>query len=1009
MFSSSERFDMGSSRGEAYATDYDKNDKFSLKISTAFVLTLLAVAIAVCVGLIVHFAGGNKTVTCQCSCPGDGSNSGGQSGCPEQTTLPNTCTPCSNATQTPPVDMTTTEAPPSAPPQITDDVLLHTSLKPVHYNVVLRPNLYEDNSQHFTLNGSVRIYFNCIKSTNNITIHIQNLNVTDGSIVVRNMTDQQIPLHNYTRDDSARHFLAIRLGENLVAGMNYSVEMSFIGPLQNEDLSGLYYSSYMEDSQTRYMAITQFQPTDARKSFPSFDEPALKATFNITLERRNDTVSDMITLSNMPKIDTVQSTGGYFADIFEQTVVMPTYLLAFAVCDFPHKVNTTKYNHTFRTFARKEYIEHTNYSLWVGSRLLDEFEDYFEIEYPLPKLDMIAIPDFSAGAMENWGLVTYRESIMFYHPDISTVSQHIFTAIVVSHELAHMWFGNLISPKWWDDLWLNEGFATFFEYVGVDMVETDWDMMNYMALDCIQYSFDTDSLESSRPIYQQVWTPNDINNIFDVITYYKGASVIRMMWFFLGKENFRRGLRDYIKDREYGSAQHDDLWEALSDESKANGTNIDVRRVMDTWVEQKNYPIVTVSKTSTGFKLTQQRFLLRNTSQTNQTFLWEIPVTYTTNVHPDFEQDYRNITWMNTTDISIETAYINYSWIILNIQEYGYFRVNYDKAIWNRINEQLNQNHNIIHVVNRAALISDAWAFNKAGILDIETALHTLDYLNNETEYIPWGAAVKELAYLDRMLVSTPVYGNFERFMIDKVNKTFMEHQLNISINQSVQKILLQSSVASRACKYGIKSCADEASTIFNEWRDQIEEYIIAPDIRRTVLCTALRHGSSEDWDFLFSRYANSSSNDQRTYLDALSCSRDNWVLHRYLDYSIHIGDTTIRSQDARFAILAVASNPLGLQMTWRFVRSNWKYIVEDFGLDSYALNQIVFGMARLLYTDYDIAEVEKWNTEHLELANSLNGFEQGIETIRNNKAWVDHNYNAMAGWLQTNYPNKNL
>ncbi|CAC5369054.1 ANPEP [Mytilus coruscus] len=239
--------------------------------------------------------------------------------------------------------------------------------------------------------------------------------------------------------------------------------------------------------------------------------------------------------------------------------------------------------------------------------------------------------------------------------------------------------------------------------------------MNYMALDCIQYSFDTDSLESSRPIYQQVWTPNDINNIFDVITYYK-ASVIRMMWFFLGKENFRRGLRDYIKDREYGSAQHDDLWMALSDESKANGTNIDVRRVMDTWVEQKNYPLVNVSITSNGIKLTQQRFLLRNSSQDNQTFLWEIPVTFTTNLHPDFEQDYRNITWMNTTEVSIpvpEITYVNFTWVILNIQEYGYFRVNYEKAIWDRINEQLIGNHRVIHVVNRAALISDAWALNK--------------------------------------------------------------------------------------------------------------------------------------------------------------------------------------------------------------------------------------------------------------------------------------------------------
>ncbi|VDI46482.1 Hypothetical predicted protein [Mytilus galloprovincialis] len=220
----------------------------------------------------------------------------------------------------------------------------------------------------------------------------------------------------------------------------------------------------------------------------------------------------------------------------------------------------------------------------------------------------------------------------------------------------------------------------------------------------------------------------------------------------------------------------------------------------------------------------------------------------------------------------------------------------------------------VIHVVNRAALIGDAWAFNKAGILDIKTALHTLDYLNSETEYIPWGAVVKELAYLDRMLVSTPVCGNFERFMIDKVKKTFREHQLNISIDQSVQKI--------------------------------------------------------------------------------------------YLDYSIGRGDTTIRSQDARFAILAVASNPLGLQMTWRFVRSNWKYIVEDSRLDSYAQNQIVFGISRLLYTDYNLSEVKQWETGHLELADSLPGFEQGIETIKNNKAWVDHDYPVMENWHKANYHN---
>eukprot|EP00057_Strongylocentrotus_purpuratus_P017247 XP_011671721.1 PREDICTED: aminopeptidase N [Strongylocentrotus purpuratus] len=600
---------------------------------------------------------------------------------------------------------TPSPGPTASAPQPWDSLRLPTDLIPSHYDIGLR--IYIDDEQRFV--GSISITMECKQSTHLLLLHSKELNIIPTSVRMLSVDEGWLLPKGPPRLFPANQYLIVEFDEMLTAGKSYIFTIAFYAPLE-DGLVGLYRSSYQANGETRYLATTFFAPTDARKAFPCFDEPAMKVTFNLTLDHEDG----YIALGNMPLLSSEPAPGeaGWTRSVFAKSVPMSTYLICFVVCDFVEKNTTTNNGVLLRVWAREDAKDSLDYALEKGAQVLDFFDGYFGTQFPLPKMDMIAIPDFAAGAMENWGLITYRESALLYTPGVSSSSNKQRVCAIVAHELAHQWFGNLVTLEWWDDTWLNEGFASYVEYLGTDAAEPDWGMVYMIAIPdfaagamenwglityresallytpgvssssnkqrvCaivahelahqwfgnlvtlewwddtwlnegfasyveylgtadaepdwgmtdqfvsadLQTALDADALITSRPIIVDVETPDDINQQFDTISYNKGASILRMLQNFLGEETFRKGLAAAVEDGK---------------------EDIKVEEIMRTWTEQMNYPSINVTRDyTTGFTLGQNRFLINPAANTKTHYddlgyIWYVPLKYTTNAAPNF-------------------------------------------------------------------------------------------------------------------------------------------------------------------------------------------------------------------------------------------------------------------------------------------------------------------------------------------------------------------------------------
>uniref|UniRef100_UPI0037E9A504 aminopeptidase N-like isoform X2 n=1 Tax=Semicossyphus pulcher TaxID=241346 RepID=UPI0037E9A504 len=908
----------------------------------------------------------------------------------------------------PPV--TTARPPVTTPPSNLpwDRYRLPKSLMPDHYNVTLWPRLTPDETTGlYIFTGDTSVQFNCVEETDLILIHSNKLNYTTSysghSAMLSSPSAVKVPSIKKSWLQTETQYLVLELDSKLTKGHTYKLYTKFTGELA-DDLGGFYRSEYMEDGVKKVVATTQMQPTDARKAFPCFDEPAMKAIFHITLIHPVGTVA----LSNgeekesspAPEVGpNLQKT------VFEPTEKMSTYLLAFIVSDYDF-IESTIDGLLIRIFARKPAIAAGQgaYALNKTGPIMKFFEKYYNSTYPLPKSDQIALPDFNAGAMENWGLITYRETALLYDEEFSSTSNKERIATIIAHELAHMWFGNLVTLRWWNDLWLNEGFASYVEYLGAHEAEPDWNVKDLIVLGDVHRVFAVDALASSHPLSsreEDIQKPEQISELFDAISYSKGASVLRMLSDFLTEEVFTMGLQTYLAKFAFSNAVYTDLWDHLQMAVDATSTSLPdtVHEIMNTWVLQMGFPVVTID-TSTG-TVSQKHFLLDPDSNVTTPSIyyyeWIIPIKWMKTGTVQVPQ------WL-TSKYTMKTT--GAAWVIANLDVVGYYRVNYDTNNWNKLIAVLNSKLGDIRVINRAQLIDDAFNLARAKIIPTETALRTTTYLSKEREYMPWKSAIDNLDFFYLMFDRSEVYGVMQEYLRKQViplynhYKTVTDNWVNIPAGHMDQ--YNQVNAISLACRSGYEECQMLAKTWFTQWMET-KTNPIHPNLRSTVYCNAIAAGDVTEWEFAWEQFKNASiaiEADKLRY--ALACTKQPWLLNRYLEYTLD--PNMVRKQDATSTIVYIANNVVGQSLAWDFVRARWTYIFTQYGGGSFSFSNLINGVTERFSTEYELQQLRQFKADNADtgFGSGTLAVDQSIERTIANMKWIEENKQNVLNWFTT-------
>ncbi|KAM5293329.1 aminopeptidase N [Ctenodactylus gundi] len=922
----------------------------------------------------------------------------------------------SAATAQPPSATTTTPDPTIPDPTLPwNQYRLPRSLLPDSYRVLLRPYLSPNAQGLYVFWGNSTVRFTCQEATNVIIIHSKKLNYTSQQghpVVLRGVGSSRAPAITRTELVERTQYLVVHLEESLAVGSQYEMDSEFQGELA-DDLAGFYRSEYMEGNVRKVVATTQMQPADARKSFPCFDEPSMKAVFNITLiHPRNLTA-----LSNMlptgPSVPFPEDPAWNITE-FHPTPKMSTYLLAYIISEFKSVEEMSPNNVLIRIWARPNAVDegHVTYAQSLTGPILNFFAQHYNTAYPLEKSDQIALPDFNAGAMENWGLVTYRESALLFDPEFSSIGNKERVVTVIAHELAHQWFGNLVTVDWWNDLWLNEGFASYVEYLGADYGEPTWNLKDLIVLNDVYHVMAVDALASSHPLTSpagEINTPAQISEVFDTISYSKGASVLRMLSSFLTEDLFKKGLASYLHAFQYQTTVYQDLWKHLQeavDSQSAVTLPASVSTIMDRWILQMGFPVITVD-TSTG-SISQEHFLLDPNATVNRpsefNYLWIVPISSLKNGQQ--QQEY----WLE----GVQTAQSNLfqttgdAWVLLNLNVTGYYQVNYDENNWRRIQAQLRTDPTAIPVINRAQVIKDSFNMATAQRLSVTLALDNTLFLIQETEYMPWQAALGSLDYFKLMFDRSEVYGPMKSYLRKQVEPLFSYFR-DTTQNWTVRPLTLMEqynevNAISTACSSGLQECHTLVDTLFKRWMSNSSYNPIHPNLRSTVYCNAIALGGEAEWDFAWEQFRNATLvNEADKLRSALACSNQVWILNRYLSYTLN--PDYIRRQDATSTITSIASNVVGQTLVWDFVRSNWKKLFEDYGGGSFSFANLIQGVTRRFSTEYELQQLEQFKQDNIEtgFGSGTRALEQALEKTRANIKWVRDNKEAVLQWFTDN------
>ncbi|CAJ1201364.1 Aminopeptidase N [Companilactobacillus paralimentarius] len=679
-----------------------------------------------------------------------------------------------------------------------------------------------------------------------------------------------------------------------------------------DSMMGIYPSYYEVNGEKKQIIGTQFETTFARQAFPCVDEPEAKAKFDMAIkfdEQPGETI-----LANMPEIRT--ENGIHY---FDTTVKMSTYLIAFAFGDLQSKVTTTKSGVEVGVFATKAHkANELDFALDIAKRAIEFYEDFYQTPYPLPHSWQLALPDFSAGAMENWGLVTYREAYLMVDPDNTSLDTKQLVATVITHELAHQWFGDLVTMKWWDDLWLNESFANMMEYVAVDAIEPDWHVWEMFQTSDVPAALQRDATDGVQSVHVQVNNPAEIDALFDsAIVYAKGARMLVMVRALLGDDNLRAGLKKYFEAHSYSNAKGDDLWNALGDAS-----GIDVGSIMHSWLEQPGYPVVSASVVDGKITLSQQQFFIGQGQ--DEARLWQIPLNSNYGAAPKIMAD-KEVVVGDYAELHKDAN----EPFRLNVGNNSHFIVKYDETLLKDILDNIDSIDNIsqLGILQDLRLLADAREISYASIVPLlnkfaqshSTVVNAALYrvANNLKKFVqPGSDEEKNLKAL------------FDKLSAKQVARLGWEPQAGESNDDQLTRPF----VLNAALYADNADAIAQAHKIFTDNKANLIG--LSADIRLFVLRNEVKnYGSAELFDNLLADYVKTADPSYKADLSVAITSTPDTELINKLIGKFEDADT-IKPQDLRSWYRGTLANEKAQQAAWDWIRNDWSWLEKTVGGD---------------------------------------------------------------------------
>ncbi|OGI95077.1 hypothetical protein A2917_01375 [Candidatus Nomurabacteria bacterium RIFCSPLOWO2_01_FULL_42_17] len=810
---------------------------------------------------------------------------------------------------------------------------------PIEYDIQLKPDL--DN---FTFWGMEVITLFILKPTKILTLHSKELEIETVRIA---------DVYAKISYDEKKETATFLFPKNILAGKNKLI-IVFKGIL-NDKMRGFYRSRYTTGGKEYHMATTQFEATDARRAFPCFDEPAQKAVFYVSLI----VPLGKTAISNTLPVSVAEHEAGYQIVKFSPTPKMSTYLLAFIVGDFEYIESKTKNNVQVRVFTTPGKKHQAEFALDCAVKTLEFYEKYFAIAYPLPVLDMIAIPDFTSGAMENWGAITYRESALLVDEEHSSLSNKQWVALVIAHEIAHQWFGNLVTMEWWTHLWLNEGFASYIEYLAIDKLFPHWDIWTQFSNNELGTALRLDALLHTHPIEIPVHHPDEIGEIFDEVSYSKGASIIRMLADYLGEKDFRDGLRHYLKKHSYKNTETFHLWESFEKISKKP-----VAKMMHNWTSEPGYPVVKAQMIKGKINFSQSRFFASPISakKVKGKTKWEIPINFKKNK--------------------------------VNFGEAGFFRTAYSPELLEKLKIPVEKK--LLSARDRLGIIRDLFALAEAGTIPTTDALEFLSAYKKEDNYTVWLEIAMGLGRLEQLLAKTDLKARLDGLVFSLFSPLAKKLGWKKKRNEAHTDALLRSLAISRAGRAGRSS--DEK--IINEARKKFilmqKGKHVHPDLRGAIYSIIAKWGGKSEYDLFIKKYKKETLHEEKNRIgNALGDFRDPKLLKLACEFAF---SNNVRMQDTIGILSSVGGNPLGRDIWLNFIQKNWKTLVSRYGDGGHTLARLVKAISGSAEEKH-LKAFKKFFATH-DAPGAQRAIEQVKERLEGNIAWLKRDHEKINNFL---------